>query len=194
MRCSCSSGPLDGGGAMIHGVEVKHLDMNLDSRGCFTEFFRDSWDLPIQPVQWSLVASRPRVLRGMHLHLRHDEFFLVARGRACVGLYDLRPDSPTAGNSDLIELDSERLCALAFPAGILHGWYFYEESLHIQSVSESYASYHHDDNLGCQWSDPELNLPWPDRTPILSERAAAFPALGQLVAMLGQRWCRTSTE
>ena len=69
---------------MIHGVEIKHLAMNVDSRGCFTEFFRDSWELPIQPVQWSLVASRPRVLRGMHLHLRHDEFFLVARGRACV--------------------------------------------------------------------------------------------------------------
>ena len=71
---------------MIHGVEIKHLAMHVDSRGCFTEIFRNSWDLPIQPVLWSLVASRPRVLRGMHFHLRHDEFFLVARGH----LYDLR--------------------------------------------------------------------------------------------------------
>lgn len=173
--------------AMIQGVQLRPLAMHLDHRGCFTEVFRDSWGLSIQPVQWSLVTSGPRVLRGMHLHLRHDEYFLVVRGRACVGLYDLRAGSPTTGASQLIELSSASLCALVFPAGILHGWYFYEECLHLQAVSESYAAYQVDDNCGCLWSDPELNLPWPDPTPVLSDRAASFPSLACLAATLGRR-------
>jgi dTDP-4-dehydrorhamnose 3,5-epimerase len=171
---------------MIHGVQVKPLTMNRDSRGCLTEIFGDSWGLSIRPVQWSVVASGPRVLRGMHLHFRHDEYFLVLRGRACVGLYDFRADSPTAGASRLLEFNGEQMCALVFPPGILHGWYFYEASLHLRSVSESYTAYHHDDNLGCLWSDPELNLPWPDPTPLLSGRAASFPRLAQLAASLGR--------
>jgi dTDP-4-dehydrorhamnose 3,5-epimerase len=174
------------GASMIHGVEIKRLVMNPDRRGCFTEIFRDTWGLPIRPVQWSLVESESRVLRGMHLHSRHDEYFLLVRGRACVGLHDFRPDSPTAGVSRLIELSGEELCVLVFPPGILHGWYFYEQSVHLQSVSENYGSYHHDDNLGCIWSDPGLKLSWPDRSPILSERASSFLELGQLAALLGR--------
>ncbi len=171
----------------IHGVQLRRLAMNRDARGCFTELYSNAWGLPIEPVQWSLVASRAKVLRGMHLHLRHDEYIVVVQGRACVGLYDLRRDSPTRGASALVELDGDALHALCFPRGVLHGWYFYEDGMHLQAVSESYDDYHPDDNLGCRWSDPELNIPWPDRSPIVSERAAAFPALRELVDSLGKK-------
>ena len=172
---------------MIHGVQLRRLAMNHDARGCFTELFSEGWELPIDPVQWSLVASRRKVLRGMHLHLRHDEYFAVVRGRACVGFYDLRPDSPTRGLSSLIELDGDALHGLCFPRGVLHGWYFYKDSLHVQAVSECYEDYHPDDNLGCLWSDKELKIPWPDPSPIISDRAASFPNLQELAASLRKK-------
>jgi len=84
---------------VIEGVQCRPLKMNHDSRGCFTEVFSQNWGLPMEPVQWSVVTSQPKVLRGIYLHLRHDEYILVIRGRACVGLYDLRPDSQTMGTS-----------------------------------------------------------------------------------------------
>jgi dTDP-4-dehydrorhamnose 3,5-epimerase len=164
----------------IHGVQLRRLAMNRDARGCFTELYSNAWGLPIEPVQWSLVASSRKVLRGMHLHLRHDEYIVVVQGRACIGLYDLRPDSPTRGASSLIELDGNSLTGVCFPRGVLHGWYFYEDGVHLQAVSERYAAYHPEDNLGCLWSDAELNIPWPDRTPIVSERSASFPSLREL--------------
>jgi dTDP-4-dehydrorhamnose 3,5-epimerase len=173
-------------GATLHGLELRPLTLNRDARGIFTEIFCDSWKLPIQPVQWSLVTSKARVLRGMHLHVRHDEYISVIQGRACVGLYDMRPDSPTAGQSALIELDGRAPSCLAFPRGILHGWYFHEDSVHLQAVSESYDDYGPDDNRGCLWSDPELDIAWPDASPILSQRAAAFPTLAQLRRAIGQ--------
>ena len=173
-------------GGTLHGLELRPLTMNRDARGAFTEIFCDSWQLPIAPVQWSLVTSKARVLRGMHLHVRHDEYITVIQGRACVGLYDMRPDSPTVGQSALIELDGQAQCCLAFPRGILHGWYFHEDSVHLQAVSESYEDYGPDDNRGCLWSDPELNIAWPDASPTLSPRAAAFPTLAQLRRTIGQ--------
>ena len=174
-------------GDVIDGVMCRSLEMNHDSRGCFTEVFSRNWGLPIEPVQWSIVASRPKVLRGMHFHRRHDEYIIIVRGRACVGLYDLRPDSPTMGVSSLIELDETKLTCLSFPGGILHGWYFYEESIHLQGVSECYKDYCLDDNFGCHWADPALRIAWPDSTPVLSARSASFPTLNELVQLLGMK-------
>lgn len=171
----------------IHGVQLRRLAMNHDARGCFTELYSNAWGLPIEPVQWSLVTSSRKVLRGMHLHLRHDEYITVVQGHACIGLYDLRPDSPTRNVSSLIELDGNSLYGLCFPRGVLHGWYFHEDSIHLQAVSERYDDYHPEDNLGCRWSDAELNIPWPDRSPIVSERAASFPSLRELADSLWKK-------
>ena len=171
-------------GNWIDGCRHRPLKVNEDSRGSFTEIFYDTWDTGIDPKQWSVVTSQPKVFRGMHLHLRHDEYICVLRGRGLVGLYDLRPDSPTKGVSSLIELRGDAPACLSFPIGLLHGWYFPEESLHIQAVSETYADYGDDDNWGCHFADPELNLPWPNLDPIISPRAASFPPLRQLCAEL----------
>ena len=74
---------------------------------------------------------------------------------------------------------------MAFPAGVLHGWYFSEPSLHLQAVSEEYQTYRHDDNLTCHWADPELGLDWPDPDPVLSPAAEAFGGMGALLQRLG---------
>jgi dTDP-4-dehydrorhamnose 3,5-epimerase len=166
---------------MIEGVRLTALEVNPDNRGSFSEIFSKDWDTGIVPAQWSVVRSHAGVLRGMHLHRRHDEYFLVVEGRASVGLRDLRPGSETEGVYSLFELTAEPLTFLAFPPGILHGWYFHEESIHIQSVSETYESYRDDDNLGCHWSDPELEIPWPATPTLVAERAAAFPSLRVLL-------------
>ncbi|MGD8809663.1 MAG: dTDP-4-dehydrorhamnose 3,5-epimerase family protein [Gammaproteobacteria bacterium] len=167
-------------GTAIDGLQHRPLAVHRDHRGSFAEVFCDHWALPIQPVQWSVVASAARSLRGMHLHRRHDEYISVLKGRGCVGLYDFRPDSPTYGNATLIELDGATPTCLSFPRGIIHGWYFHEESLHLQAVSESYSDYGPDDNHGCHWSYPALGIDWPDPDPLLSERAAGFPTLAAL--------------
>ena len=76
---------------------------------------------------------------------------------------------------------------LTFPAHLLHGWYFHTRALHLQAVSESYADYGCDDNLGVHWSDPELGIPWDFADPILSPRAAGFGSLAALRSELAGR-------
>ena len=168
-------------GSPVDGLRVRPLEPNADARGSFTEIFAASWESGIVPAQWSVVKSAAGVLRGMHLHRRHDEYFLLVEGRASVGLRDVRPGSPTNGASCLLEFTEKAPAALSFPRGIVHGWYFHEPSIHVQAVSETYPEYREDDNLGCLWSDPDLGIPWPETPRLVSPRAAAFPTLRVLI-------------
>lgn len=172
-------------GQTLNEVELFVLDEKKDDRGSFVEVFQKSWDSCIDPVQWSAVRSSPGVFRGMHLHKRHDEYFCLIQGHCLVGLKDLRSGSPTDGEYSLYELYGSDMAALTFPRGILHGWYFLESSTHLQAVSESYMDYGKDDNWGCKWNAPDLNIPWPMESVTLSSRASEFPTEAQLRASLG---------
>jgi dTDP-4-dehydrorhamnose 3,5-epimerase len=173
-------------GRAIDGVELRVLDTRRDGRGSFTEVFQEHWHTGIRPVQWSVVHSGPRVFRGVHLHRRHDEYFGVIQGRAAVGLRDVRPWSTTRGAWSLYELVGAELACVTFPLGVLHGWYFHEETIHLQAVSEAYRDYADDDNWGCVWSDPALEIPWPFTSdPIVTARVKDFPTMGALLEALG---------
>src|SRR4051812_44223124 len=115
------------GGRSIEGVEFRLLQMNPDHRGVFTEVYSQDWGSQILPKQWSVVQSKAGVFRGMHLHFRHEESFVLISGHAYVGLLDIRPRSRTNGAWCLYELDAAQLACLIFPRGVLHGWYLCED-------------------------------------------------------------------
>jgi dTDP-4-dehydrorhamnose 3,5-epimerase len=171
----------------ISGVREHRLEPSRDERGCFTEVFCRSWALPIEPAQWSVVRSCARTLRGLYLHAGHDEYFHLVSGRALVVLKDLRGDSPTFGRVSHHRFEAGDAACLAFPRGILHGWYFPDDSVHLQGTSREYSEYHPADNLGCHWADPEVGAIWPDPEPRVSPRSEALPSLAELLAKLAQR-------
>ncbi len=169
----------------IAGVRLLELVAHPDERGTFTELFCDHWETPIDPSQWSLVRSNAGVFRGLHVHTRHDEYFSVVSGHASVGLIDIRPDSPTYMQSDLIDMPANADLAVAFPEGLLHGWYFHEPTVHVQAVSEAYEFYSEDDNNGCCWNDPALPIEWPFDACLTTPKHDAFPPLADLLDRLG---------
>jgi dTDP-4-dehydrorhamnose 3,5-epimerase len=163
------------------GTLVRRLEAHADERGVFTELYRLEWGAGIEPVQWNAVRSEAGVLRGTHVHIRHDDYLTVPFGRASVGLRDLRSGSPTEGLSALVELSAERPAALAIPHGVLHGFYFHEPSLHVYAVSEYWDP---TDELGCHWADSELEIPWPASSARVSERDERAQPLRALLAEL----------
>jgi len=154
------------------------LNNNLDKRGSFTEIFKTEWSTGLDATQWSVVRSTAKTFRGMHLHYRHDEYFFLLEGHAIVGLKDIREDSSTYNMYALYQLFGDDPHAIIFPRGIMHGWYFYLKSIHIQAVSESYSDYKEDDNIGVLWNS--VGIPWPFEDVILSEKAANFSTLSGL--------------
>ena len=166
------------------GVRVTPLEPHRDERGSFTELHRISWGVGVEPVQWNAVRSHAGVLRGVHVHPRHDDYLIVSSGSATVGLRDLRPDSPTAGAATCVELRGDAPAGLTIPHGVAHGFLFHEPSLHIYAVSHYWDV---DDELGCRWDDPALEIPWPDAEPLVSPRDAALPSLPELEATLARK-------
>jgi dTDP-4-dehydrorhamnose 3,5-epimerase len=163
------------------GVALRALEMHRDPRGSFTEVFRDEWDAGVTPVQWNAVRSVAGTLRGVHVHIHHDDYLIVLGGHASVGLRDLRRDSPTEGLSALVDLAEEELSALVIPHGVAHGFYFHRPSLHLYAVSRYWDV---GDELACHWADPELEIDWPAEPTLLSERDATAPPLAELLEQL----------
>lgn len=156
------------------GVVLRALTAHDDGRGTFTEVFRSEWRLGAEPVQWNVVRSAPGVLRGVHAHLRHDDYLIVVSGRAVVGLCDLRGSGPDPGESALIELRGDTPACLVIPHGVAHGFLFEEPSLHMYAVTDYWSPA---DELGCRWDDPSLGIDWPVAPTTISERDANLPPL-----------------
>lgn len=169
------------------GVQLRPLEPHADSRGCFTELHRGEWGVGVQPVQWNAVRTQAGVLRGVHVHPRHDDYLIVFGGHAAVGLRDLREDSPSAGLGACLDLRGDAPAGLTIPHGVAHGFYFHERSLHIYAVSHYWDV---GDELGCRWDDDELGIPWPQSEAVISPRDAALPSLAVLEDRLRERLAR----
>jgi len=161
-----------------HGATFTRLQSFVDERGTIAELYRANWPTGIAPVQWSMTATDANVLRGVHLHPRHDDYFCLLQGRLCVGLSDLRPGSPTQGLSACVELSGELSSALFIPHGVAHGIYSYTAATYVLGTSHYYDAA---DELGCHWTDADLGLAWPFTSPILSARDAALPSVFELL-------------
>lgn len=168
----------------ILGVNILDFASHRDERGVFTELYRQSSDAIPALVQWNFVRSEPRVLRGVHGHFRHSDYLIVLEGRATFGLKDLRRESLSYGVSSMVELRSGNLQALIIPPGVAHGFYFHEPTLHIYGVTSYWDQ---EDELGCRWDDPELEMDWPDGSPTISPRDATLPGFSEFRTRLQDR-------
>jgi dTDP-4-dehydrorhamnose 3,5-epimerase len=165
-----------------NGVRLTKLETHADDRGALTEVFRSSWDTGIAPSQWNVTVSAPGVLRGVHVHLAHTDYVTVVEGWADVGLYDVRPTSPSHGLATVVALRGDPMDGLTIPPGVFHGLYFHERSVVLYGLSHGWDP---SDDLACRWDDPDMRIPWPVRSPALSDRDAAAPTLRELLAEIG---------
>ena len=169
---------------VLYGAIVRHGD----SRGSFRELWRAS-DFPGEAfVQANLSSSAAGVLRGLHLHRRQDDLWIVASGRAFVALVDIRPLLDGSGPAPRIE--TRELVAdewVVIPTGVAHGFLALDPLELVYLVTNEYDG---SDELGFAWDDPAVAVDWPtlagtpDGRPTLSGRDGANPPLAELVVRL----------
>ena len=178
---------MNAGASPIPGVTWGAVERHGDERGSFRELWRHS-HLPEPFVQVNLSTSAQGVLRGLHLHRRQVDHWVVATGRAFVVVVDVRPLLDGSGTEPLI--DTRELAAdgsVTIPPGVAHGFLALEPLELLYLVSNEYDG---TDELGFAWDDPAVNVPWPnvaaspDGRPILSGRDRSNPPLAELVAAL----------
>lgn len=182
----------------LPGVTWGAIARHGDLRGSFRELWRASTWPPFDAataglpdarfVQANLSTSAAGVLRGLHLHRRQLDYWIVASGRALVALVDVRPLLDGSGPRALVEL--RELSAdesVTIPTGVAHGFLALEPLELVYLVTNEYDG---SDELGFAWDDPAVGIEWPaipgspDGRPILSDRDLANPPLAELVAQL----------
>lgn len=142
------------------------------------------------PLQWNASNSLAGTLRGMHLHRRCSELYVLAQGAMDLALYDPRPHARSFGHRFQCSIGAAMTHAILVPAGVLHGLLFPVPALLLVG-----RSHEHDglDDLSCRWDDPALDLSWRIRQPLLSAADAAAGSLAELAAALAS-WQRPCGE
>ena len=108
----------------IDGVLVRELNRHHDDRGWLAELFRQD-ELPVEshPVMSYLSMTRPGVARGPHEHRQQTDLFCFAGFSAFkVYFWDNRPDSPTHGHKDVLDVPEGKCVMVRVPPGVVHGY------------------------------------------------------------------------
>lgn len=188
-------------GSVLPGVRYGRVVRHADERGAFRELWRaslfgaiDSDDAGAahgaEPtfVQANMSSSASGVLRGLHVHRRQLDYWVVASGRAMVALVDLRPMLRDGAPSPAVETRELSVDEwVVIPSGVAHGFLAIAPMELLYLVTNEYDGA---DELGFAWDDPLAAVPWPtvddtpDGRPILSDRDRSNPSLRDLVVRL----------
>ncbi len=128
-------------------------------------------------VQDNLSVSRRDVLRGLHGDAQMAKLVGVIRGSAFDVIVDLRLGSPTYRRWFGTTLRAEEGRQIYVPRGFLHGFLALEDDTML--AYKQSAPYDAAREFSVAWNDADLGIEWPlgARSPILSPRDAAGPAL-----------------
>jgi dTDP-4-dehydrorhamnose 3,5-epimerase len=117
-------------------------------------------------------------VRALHFQIPPGQAKLVrcARGSIYDVAVDLRRSSPTFGEWWSVELSDESHLQVWIPAGFAHGFCVTSEVADV--VYRCSAYYDPALERGIAWNSPELAIPWPASTPVLSARDREHPTFG----------------
>jgi dTDP-4-dehydrorhamnose 3,5-epimerase len=163
------------------GLKLIELKVHGDSRGFFVERYNEAafkaQGLPCHFVQDNHSRSAPGIIRGLHYQTdpQQGKMVGVVRGKIWDVVVDIRPDSPTYGKYNSVELSAENGRLLWIPAGFAHGFCVIGDEP-ADLIYKVDGFYNPATEGGIRWSDPELKIQWPVQSPTLSARDQALPS------------------
>ena len=167
----------------IPGLLLIEMPTHKDARGFFREVTRmnvlekiigDKFKIK----QWNHAKSKPKVVRGLHAE-SHNKLIYPVSGKMFAAIADLRPDSPTFGKVETFNFSEDNPKALYIPKGLGNSVC----ALGTKNVNYLYLIdkyYDGSDTKAVAWDDQDLNIKWPIKKPILSQRDKENPTLRKL--------------
>ncbi len=149
----------------IQGSTVRTLNVHPDERGHLFEILRSDDPEYLRFGQAYVTTAHPGVIKGWHRHRKQTDFFCLIGGQARFVLYDPRADSPTHGQVDVIDCNSEWPQLIVIPPLVYHGFKNTgsAEAVCLNCPTEAYNHAHpeeerldpYDDSIPYNWGRPD---------------------------------------
>ncbi len=167
----------------LPGVLLIEPDVFEDNRGFFMETYHQdkyaSCRINRVFVQDNYSYSQKGTLRGLHYQFPHPQAKLAfaLSGEIYDVAVDIRRGSPTFGKWLGVSLSAENRRQIFVPEGFAHGFCVVSETAKVLYKCTNFYYPEHDH--GVLWSDPEIGIDWPVKTPQLSDKDSRLPRLGK---------------
>tara|TARA_Y100000389_G_C17106693_1_gene338619 strand:- start:47 stop:577 length:531 start_codon:yes stop_codon:yes gene_type:complete len=166
----------------MKGCFIIEPSVHIDERGFFLETFhheRYQQQLNINSsfVQDNHSRSNKGTLRGLHFQKKNPQGKLVrvVKGEVFDVAVDLRKNSPTYCMWESVILSEENKKQFWVPPGFAHGFLVLSEVADFEYKCTDY--YNPSDEGSILWNDPHLDIKWPLKNPILSDKDSSASKL-----------------
>lgn len=150
------------GKRLIAGVQVKPLKVIPDDRGRLMEILRADEPIFERFGQVYVTTAKVNVVKAWHYHKLQADYWVCLAGKARVGLYDARPDSPTRGQINEFLMTAQEPFLLKIPVLVYHGFKGADprgESMIMNAPTVPY-NHHSPDEYRHDPYDPAIPFDW----------------------------------
>jgi len=166
----------------IPGLVLIEPKVFEDGRGFFMETYKMP-DFVAAGIKGNFVQenhsrSGNGVLRGLHYQnppFAQGKLVRVIRGEIFDVSVDIRKGSRTWGKWLGVVLSERNKNILYVPAGLAHGFCVLSKTAEV--MYKTTGVYSAESEAGIIWSDEDLNIDWPVKEPILSDKDQKWPSL-----------------
>ena len=160
----------------LKGVFQITLEPHLDKRGFFMRTYDykilEQYGLNREWVQENHSKSTQKgIIRGLHFQLApfsETKLIRAIRGKVMDVFVDLRKGSPTFGHWGSIILSEDTFNCAYIPRGFAHGFCTLSEISEVVYKVDNY--YSPENERGIIWNDRSVNINWPEKDPVLSDK------------------------
>jgi len=153
-----------------------------DNRGLFLELYKYSdfvkAGIGEHFMQDNYSSSTKGTLRGLHYQKNpkaQGKLVSCVKGRIYDVAIDIRKGSSYYGKWSAVKLTEENKYLLYVPPGFAHGFQVISDTAEVMyKCTEEYSP---ENDRGIIWNDPDINVLWPLKAPLLSAKDKSHPLL-----------------
>jgi dTDP-4-dehydrorhamnose 3,5-epimerase len=155
---------------MIEGVKIKVLKVWKDKPdleqpsvkpGFLMEVLRSDENLLRKFGQTTFTVAEKGTIKAFHWHKKQDDLWFVATGKAMIILHDLRGNSKTKGETQIIYAGKDDYKLVLIPVGVAHGYKVLSDEpvLLFYHTTEPYNAKNPDEERIAH-NDPKIGFDW----------------------------------
>jgi len=154
----------------IKNLKILKTKIYKDKRGYLKEVFKSSVFKSKNFVFDVMSFSKKNVLRGLHIQTKNPQakIITVTHGKIFDVAVDLRKKSKTFGKHFSVIISDNSDFSLYIPKGFAHGFLCMSKKCTINYKCSEYRDPNSEITL--DWQDKNVNIKWPTKKPILSNK------------------------